>query len=68
VSTIAVDYVASLDMDQLVGGVCSAMGSRMPTASQRAAFANQVRAAVAPQDCFCESVHVAALVGTRPHL
>jgi SAM-dependent methyltransferase len=32
VVTTAVDYVASLDMDRLVGGVCSAMGSRIPGA------------------------------------
>jgi SAM-dependent methyltransferase len=65
VVTTAVDYVASLDMDQLVGGVYSAMGSRIPAASQRPAFAEQVRAAVAPQDRFSERVHVAILAGTR---
>jgi SAM-dependent methyltransferase len=65
VVTTAVDYVASLDMDQLVGGVYSAMGSRIPGASQRPAFAEQVREAVAPQDRFSERVHVTILVGTR---
>jgi SAM-dependent methyltransferase len=65
VVTTAVDYVASLDIDQLVGGVYSAMGSRIPAASQRPAFAEQVRAAVAPQDRFSERVHVAILTGTR---
>jgi SAM-dependent methyltransferase len=65
VFTTAVDYVASLDLDELVGGVYSAMGSRIPAASQRSAFAGQVRAAVAPQDRFGERVHVAILVGTR---
>jgi SAM-dependent methyltransferase len=65
VFTTAVDYVASLDLDELVGGVYSAMGNRIPAASQRSAFAERVRAAVAPQDRFCERVHVAILAGTR---
>jgi ubiquinone/menaquinone biosynthesis C-methylase UbiE len=65
VSTTAVDYVASLDTDQLIGGVYSAMGSRIPAASQRPAFAEQLRAAVAPHDLFSEPVHVAIVVGTR---
>lgn len=38
VFTTAVDYVASLDLDHLVGGVYSAMGSRIPAASQRPAL------------------------------
>ena len=60
-----VDYVASLDLDQLVGGVYSAMGSRIPDASQRPAFAEQVRAALAPHDRFSEHVNVAIVIGTR---
>ena len=63
--TTAVDYVASLDLEELVGGVYSAMGDRIPAASQRPAFAEQVRAAVAPQDRFDERVHVAIVTGTR---
>ena len=65
VVTTAVDYVATLDMDQLVGGIYSAMGSRMPAAGQRPAFAEQVRAALAPHDRFRERVHVAMVIGTR---
>ena len=65
VFTTGVEYVASLDMDQLVGGIYSAMGSRLPAASERPAFAEQVRAAVAPHDRFCERVHVAIVLGTR---
>jgi SAM-dependent methyltransferase len=65
VVTTAVDYVATLDLDQLVGGVYSAMGSRIPAASQRPAFAEEIRAAVAPQDRFSERVRVVILVGTR---
>jgi trans-aconitate methyltransferase len=65
VSTTAVDYVASLDTDQLIGGVYSAMGSQMPVASQRPVFAEELRAALAPHDHFSEPVHVAIVVGTR---
>jgi hypothetical protein len=65
VLTTAVDYEASLDIDQLVGGVYSAIGSRIPAAGQRHAFAEQVRKALAPHDHFSEHVHVAILAGTR---
>jgi ubiquinone/menaquinone biosynthesis C-methylase UbiE len=65
VCTTAVDYVASLDTDQLIGGVYSAMGGRMPDASQRPVFAEQLRAAVGPHDHFSEPVHVAIVVGSR---
>ena len=65
VSTTAVDYVVSLDMDQLVGSVYSAMGTRIPAAGQRPAFAEQLRASLAPYDHFRERVHVAILVGAR---
>jgi ubiquinone/menaquinone biosynthesis C-methylase UbiE len=64
VLSAAVDYVADLDLDQLVGGIYSALGvSRLPAAHQRPAFAAQVRAAVAPHDHFSEHVHVAILAG-----
>jgi SAM-dependent methyltransferase len=65
VFTTAVDYVASLDTDQLIGSVYSAMGSRLPAASKRPAFAAQCRAAIAPHDHFSERVHVAMVIGTR---
>jgi SAM-dependent methyltransferase len=64
VSTAAVDYAADLSLDQVVGGVYSAMPvGRLPAADQRADFAAQVRAAVGPQDRFSEPVHVAILIG-----
>jgi hypothetical protein len=64
VISTAVDYVADLDLDQLVGGVYSALGvTRLPAPDQRPAFAGQVRAAVAPHDHFSEHVHVAILAG-----
>jgi SAM-dependent methyltransferase len=65
VFTTAVEYVATLDLDQLVGGVYSAMGSRIPAASQRPAFAEEICAAVAPQERLSECVRVAIIAGTR---
>jgi SAM-dependent methyltransferase len=65
VFTTAVDYVATLDLDQLVGGLYSAMGTRIPAASQRPAFAEEIREAVAPQEHFSECVRVSIIVGTR---
>jgi SAM-dependent methyltransferase len=64
VLSTAVDYDADLDLDQLVGGVYSALGAdRLPAPDQRAAFTEQVRAALAPHDHFTEHVHVAILAG-----
>ncbi len=64
VSSAAVDYVAELSFDQLVGGVYSAMP--LPALDQRPAFAEQIRAAVGLQDRFSEPVHVAILIGRIP--
>jgi SAM-dependent methyltransferase len=64
VLSTAVDYDADLDLDQLVGGVYSALGvSRLPAPDRRAAFAGQVRAALAPHEHVTEHVHVAILAG-----
>jgi SAM-dependent methyltransferase len=64
VLSTAVDYVADLDLDQLVGGLYSAMGgTRLPAQDQRAGFAERVRAALAPHERFTEHVHVAILAG-----
>ena len=64
VSSAAVDYVADLSLDQVVGGIYSALpADRLPAADQRPAFAEQVRAAIGPQDSFSEPVHVAILTG-----
>jgi SAM-dependent methyltransferase len=64
VLSAAVDYVAELDLDQLVGGVCSALPvARLPAPDQRQAFAEQIRLAVAPFEHFSEPVHVAILAG-----
>ena len=67
VARAAVDYEAELCLDQIVGGVYSAIPvDRLPPPSQRAAFAQQVRAAIGPQDRFTERVHVAILTGRLP--
>jgi SAM-dependent methyltransferase len=64
VLSAAFDYVAELDLDQLVGGVLSALPvTRLPAADQRQAFAEQIRLAVAPHQHFSEPVHVAILAG-----
>jgi SAM-dependent methyltransferase len=64
VSSAAVDYVAELSLDQVVGGVYSALpADRLPAADQRPDFAEQVRAAVGPHQSFSEPVHVAMLIG-----
>ncbi|HEY6478934.1 MAG TPA: class I SAM-dependent methyltransferase [Streptosporangiaceae bacterium] len=64
VSRAGVDYVVELSLEQVVGGVYSAMPvGRLPAPDQRADFAGQVRAAVGPQDRFSEPVHVALLIG-----
>jgi hypothetical protein len=60
----AVDYVADLDLGQLVGGVYYALAvSQLPAPDQRPAFAEQIRRAVAPCEHFSEHVHVAILAG-----
>ena len=58
------DYAVELDLEQLVGGVYSALGvTRLPAPDQRSAFAEQIRRAVAPHEHFSEHVHVAILAG-----
>jgi len=67
VAAAAVDYVAELTSDQLVGGVLSALpADRLPGADQRPALAGQIRSAVGPGDRFTEPVHVAILTGRIP--
>ena len=60
----SVEYASDLDLDQLVGGVYSALGvARLPAPDQRPAFAEQVRRAVAPHQPLTEHVRVAMLLG-----
>jgi len=64
VIAMSFDYVAELDLDQLVGGVYSALPvTRLPAQDRRSEFAEQVRRAVAPHEHFSEHVHVAILAG-----
>ena len=61
------DYTGELDLDHLVGGVCSALpAQRLPPPDQRTAFAEQIRRAVAPHAPFTEPVSVRMLLGRRP--
>ena len=60
-------YTDELDLDHVVGGVCSALPvHRLPLPEQRAASADQVRAATAPYAPFAEHVCVRMLLGRRP--
>jgi SAM-dependent methyltransferase len=62
VRSASVDYDVSLDLDQIVGGVFSALGADLlPPPGERAAFAEQLRAALPAIDRFPEHVRVAVL-------
>jgi SAM-dependent methyltransferase len=59
-----VDYHVELTIDELVGGIYSALGAdRLPAPEERPAFAEQIRQAIAPSDHVTEHVHVAILAG-----
>ena len=63
----SVDYASDLSMDQLVGGIYSALGDdRLPAPDQRPAFADQVRRVVAPHEPLTEQVRVALILGVAP--
>jgi SAM-dependent methyltransferase len=63
----AVDYTAGLTLDEIAGGVYSAMPvDRLPAGDQRGVFAARVRAALEPHQPFTEAVHVALLCGRLP--
>jgi trans-aconitate methyltransferase len=60
------DYTDELDFEHLLGGLYSALpAQRLPPPDQRAAFAAQVRHAVAPHAPFTEHVPVKTLLGRR---
>jgi SAM-dependent methyltransferase len=60
----AVDYVAELDLDQIVGGVYSALSpDRLPPPGERPAFADRIRAAIGSDERFSEHVRVAIVSG-----
>jgi ubiquinone/menaquinone biosynthesis C-methylase UbiE len=60
------EYTDELDLDRIVGGVYSALpAERLPPPDQRAAFAAQIREAVAAHAPFTEPVPVRMLLGRR---
>lgn len=61
VTEASFEYTDDLDLGQLVGSLYSAMP--VPPRDQRAAFAEQVRRAVAPHERFTEPVLVRMLLG-----
>ena len=64
VSSAAVDYDVELTLDELVGGIYSALGvSQLPSPDERPTFAEQIRQVIAPRDHVTEHVHVAILAG-----
>jgi hypothetical protein len=63
----SVDYASDLDFDEVIGGLYSAMPSRMlPTRDRREAFTEHIRNAIGPGPRFAEPVHVAALIARTP--
>ena len=61
---LAVDYDVWQDIDQIVGGMYSALPvSALPPPEERPAFAEAIRAALPPDESFSEHVHVQILAG-----
>jgi SAM-dependent methyltransferase len=65
VDQIRVSYTDTLTLDQIVGGVFSAMSDRIPERSDRARFATELGQALAGTDPFLEHVDVRTLVALR---
>jgi hypothetical protein len=66
VTAASFEYTDDLDLEHLIGSLYSALPvQRLPAPDQRAAFADQVRRAVAPHERFTEPVRVKILLG-RP--
>ncbi|MDG4798006.1 class I SAM-dependent methyltransferase [Micromonospora sp. WMMD1082] len=61
-----VDYTDEIDLDDLVGGVYSALSrDALPAPEQRTEFATRIRDALHPETRFPESVRVTVLAGRR---
>jgi len=61
-----IEYTAALDVDQIVGGVFSAMSPEsLPAPEARPDFAERVRLAVEPYEPLTEQVRVRLLTGVR---
>ncbi len=63
VAEIRVEFTDFLTLDQIVGGVFSAMSDRIPAASDRTRFASELDHALAGTDPYAENVQVRALIG-----
>ena len=64
VTDVRHEYTDELDLNRLVGAVCSALpAERLPPPDQREAFAAQISDAVAPHAPFTEQVPVRLLLG-----
>ncbi len=64
VVSTAIDYDAELSIEQVAGGVYSALpAGRLPAPDQRDDFAGQIRAALQPCERVTEHVRVATLLG-----
>jgi SAM-dependent methyltransferase len=67
VLSTSIEYVLELSLDEIVGGVFSAMPvDRLPAPGARPAFFDQLRAALGPDERFSEQVRVAILAGRVP--
>ena len=62
------DYTSDRSFDEVIGGLYSAMPSRMlPLPGRRAAFTRHIRkTSIGPVPQFAEPVHVTALIGRTP--
>jgi SAM-dependent methyltransferase len=64
VQEASVEYTSDLDLEQLVGGIYSALSAgQIPPPDQRPLFAEQVRRALQPHERFTEHVRVTLLLG-----
>jgi SAM-dependent methyltransferase len=63
----SIEYVLELSLDEIVGGVLSALPvDRLPAPDARPAFFDRVRVALGPRERFSEQVRVAILAGRVP--
>ncbi|WP_426515599.1 class I SAM-dependent methyltransferase [Diaminobutyricibacter sp. McL0618] len=65
VDQVRVTYTDTLTLDQIVGGVFSAMSDRIPERNDRARFAAELGNALAGTDPFLEQVDVRTLIALR---
>ena len=64
VREIVIEYRDELSLDQIIGGVFSAMAvDELPGPDHRAAFAQRVRQALGPHTSFVEDIRVSILAG-----